>query len=66
MNEFTIFIASNEHPRTINTPMNGRTYYSVIRVEGKAATINKVRELRAEGKRVLEVRTPCYHEMDVR
>lgn len=53
---YRIYIRSNEHPRTINTPMMGRTDYSVIEAEGREAAIEKIRELKAEGKHVYEVR----------
>lgn len=53
---YRIYIRSNEHPRTINTPMMGRTNYSVIEVEGRDAAIEKIKELRREGKNVYEVR----------
>lgn len=53
---YRIYIHSNEHPRTINTPMMGRTNYSVIEVEGREAAIEKIKELRAQGERVYEVR----------
>lgn len=57
MTNYNIYIRSNEHPRTINTPMMGRTYYSVIRVQGKQAVYDKVAELKAAGEKVLEVCT---------
>jgi hypothetical protein len=53
---YRIYIRSNEHPRTINTPMMGRTNYSVIEVEGREAAIEKIKELRAKGENVYEVR----------
>ena len=53
---YRIFIHSNEHPRTINTPMMGRTYYSVIDVDGKEAFIEKLNELVNAGETITEVR----------
>ena len=55
-NTYRIYIRSNEHPRTINTPMMGRTYYSVIDVQGKEAFITKLNELVAAGETINEVR----------
>lgn len=59
MTNYRIYIRSNEHPRTINTPMLGRTYYSVIPVNGRDALIAKVAELRDNGKIILEIRAGC-------
>ena len=53
---YRIYIRSNEHPRTINTPMMGRTYYSVIEAEGTDDYITKLNELVARGEKVIEVR----------
>ena len=55
-NTYRIYIRSNEHPRTINTPMMGRTYFSIIEAEGKDDYITKLNELVARGEKVLEVR----------
>lgn len=57
MKKYFIFIRSNEHPRTINTPANGRTYYSRIDVIGKDALKEKVAELRAKGEIITDIRT---------
>lgn len=54
-NVFMIFIRSNEHPRTINTPMMGRTNYTLIEVEGKEAFIEKLNELVSNGEEIIEV-----------
>ena len=54
---YRIYIRSNEHPRTINTPANGRTYYTLITVEGKENLLSKVAELRANGEFVTDIRT---------
>ena len=42
VNTYRIYIRSNANPRTINTPMMGRTNYSIITVEGAAAMYAKV------------------------
>ena len=55
-NTYRIYIKSNEHPRTINTPMMGRTNYTVITVVGKEAFIEKLNELIANGATINEVR----------
>ena len=55
-NTYRIYIRSNEHPRTINTPMMGRTYFSIIEAEGTDDYITKLNELVARGEKVLEVR----------
>ena len=58
MNNYRIYIKSNEHPRTINTPMMGRTYYSVIEVTGKRNDlVAKVNELKANGAIITEICT---------
>ena len=57
MTNYIIFIRSNEHPRTINTPRNGRTYYTAIRVQGKQALIEKAAELQNAGECILEIST---------
>ena len=36
-NTYNIYIRSEGHPRTVNTPAMGRTCYEVIRIEGKEA-----------------------------
>lgn len=56
MTQYRIYIRSNEHPRTINTPMMGRTNFSQITVQGRPALETKVAELRAEGKVISEIR----------
>lgn len=55
-NTYRIYIKSNNNPRTINTPMMGRTYYTKIDVQGKDAFITKLNELVAAGERINEVR----------
>lgn len=58
MTTYTIFVRSNEHARTINTPMMGRTNYTTIKVQGKTDLLAKVEELRANGVIVSDIRTP--------
>lgn len=55
-NTYRIYIKSNNHPRTINTPCNGRTYYDVVEVIGKEPFIIKLNELVSNGATVQEVR----------
>lgn len=57
MKNYNIFIKSNEHPRTINTPTNGRTYYTRIIVQGMENLKNKVAELRNAGEFITDIRT---------
>ena len=57
MTTYHIYIHSNEHPRTINTPKMGRTNYTMFEVKGKDAMLAKVAELRAEGAPLWEVKT---------
>lgn len=55
-NEYRIYIRSNEHPRTINTPKNGRTYYSIVTACGLEDFTAKLNELIAKGEKIIEVR----------
>ncbi len=55
-NTYRIYIKSDKHPRTINTPRNGRTYYDVIEAVGKEAFITKLNELVTNGEIIQEVR----------
>lgn len=55
-NTYQIYIKSNNNPRTINTPMMGRSYYTVINVQGKDAFIAKLNELVYAGECISEVR----------
>ena len=57
MKNYNIFIRSNEHPRTINTPMMGRTYYTKIVVNGWKALEAKVAELLKAGETINEIAT---------
>ena len=54
-NTYRIYIRSNEHPRTINTPRCGRTNFTCIEVDGKEAFIEKLNELVANGEHINEV-----------
>ena len=56
MTIYRIYIKSNEHPRTINTPKNGRTCYTVYEVKGKEDFVNLLNELVAQGEFIYEVR----------
>lgn len=55
-NTYRIYIHSNEHPRTINTPMMGRCWYTCFEVEGRDAMMEKVTELVNAGERITEIR----------
>lgn len=57
MKNYHIFVRSNENPRTINTPCNGRTYYTLIVVKGWEALENKVAELLSAGEKINEIAT---------
>ena len=57
MKTYNVHIRSNEHPRTINTPMMGRCYYTRISVKGKDELKEKVAQLRESGEKILEIRT---------
>ena len=55
-NTYRIYTKSTKNPRTINTPMMGRTNYDITAVEGKESFIAKLNELIAAGEQVIEVR----------
>ena len=56
--EYRIYIRSNEHPRTINTPMMGRCWYSIIVVYGTFEDmVAKCKELKSNGVFIYEVRS---------
>jgi hypothetical protein len=57
MKQYNIYIRSDEHPRTINTPIMGRTYYTKISVFGMDALKAKVMELRGAGEVITDIRT---------
>ena len=57
MTTYFIYIKSDKHARTMNTPKMGRTYYEKFVVEGKENMVAKVRELKAKGEVVTEVCT---------
>ena len=54
---YLVFFTSAKHPRLASTPMNGRCNYSCVDVYGKEALKNKVAELKAEGKKNIDIRT---------
>lgn len=55
-NTYRIYIRSNEHPRTINTPQNGRTNYTLVCAVGKAEFIKTLNALLNKGAIITEVR----------
>lgn len=55
-NTYRIYIKSNKNPRTINTPMMGRTHFDAVEAVGKEAFITKLNELVAKGEAIQEVR----------
>jgi hypothetical protein len=55
-NEYRIYIRSSKNPRTINTPMMGRTNYEVVTAYGKEEFIAKLNELVNNGETISEVR----------
>lgn len=57
MKHYTIIIHSNEHPRTINTPANGRVLYTAVHAYGADDMREKVEKLRADGEHVSEIFT---------
>ena len=57
MKNYNIYIRSDEHPRTINTPMMARTNYTCYTVKGWDALEAKVAELIKAGEHITEVRT---------
>ena len=54
---YTIFILSDSHPRTINTPTMGRTNYDKFVVYGLEALRREVKALQDSGKIVTEAAT---------
>ena len=54
---YIIFIRSNKHPRTINTPMMGRINYTAIRIDGREAMEQKATELVEQGEHISEICT---------
>jgi hypothetical protein len=63
---YHIYIHSNEHPRTINTPRNGRTYYTCFECATKEAVLAKVGELAEQGITPYEMRTPSSNYCTIR
>lgn len=54
---YRVYIDSDEHPRTINTPKCARTNYTCFEVFGMDALKRKVAELRERGEHVNDIRT---------
>ena len=54
---YTIFVLSDSHPCTINTPTMGRTNYDKFVVYGMEALQREVKALQDSGKIVTEVVT---------
>ena len=63
---FRIYIHSDEHPRTINTPRCGRTYYTCYECKTEEEVVAKYMELKAQGITPYEMRTPASNYCDVR
>lgn len=57
MTTYHIYIKSNKNARTINTPMNARTYFDIVVAKGRDELIAKVNELRANGEHISEIAT---------
>lgn len=58
MNNYRIFIKSNNHPKTINTPNNARLYWNKIEVNGtRQELIEKVNELKNNGTAISQICT---------
>lgn len=58
MKNYTIYIKSNKHPRTINTPQNARCYWDKVVVQGTEDDLKKkVEELREKGEYITEICT---------
>ena len=55
-NTYRIYIKSNKNARTINTPMMGRTNYTVVTATGKEEFVAKLNELVTQGETIREVR----------
>lgn len=51
MKTYNVYIRSNEHSRTINTPMMGRCYYTRISVKEMGELKEKVAQLRESGEK---------------
>lgn len=66
MKAYHIYIHSNEHPRTINTPRNGRTYFTCFECKTEEEVIAKVAELAEQGITPYEMRTPASNYCTIR
>lgn len=53
---YRIYIRSEEHPRTINTPAMGRTYYTKIEVDTEEELVITLDQLIRKGEIIYEVR----------
>ena len=62
--KYRIYIQSNNNPRTINTPHNGRTYYDIVEAEGASKMISKINELIENGEVISEVRDENSFKVD--
>ena len=51
----TIYIRSNQHPRTINTPCMARTYFTAIPVFTKEELFSKAEQLEKAGERITDI-----------
>lgn len=63
---YRIYIHSNEHPRTINTPCNGRTNYTCFECATKEEVLAKYLELAEQGITPYEMRTPSSNACTIR
>lgn len=63
--KYMIFVKSNEHFRTNNTPMMGRTYYTCYHVASRTDLAVKVQELRNSGAEITDIRTNLGYKVQV-
>ena len=66
MRAYHIYIHSNEHPHTINTPHCARTYFTCFECATKEEVIAKVLELAEQGITPYEMRTPGSNYCTIR
>ena len=55
---YTLVYRSNEHPRTINTPRNARTNFSIIKCDTERQVIFEYYKLCIQGKRPYQIIGP--------
>ena len=55
---YTLIYHSNEHPRTINTPRNARTNFSIIKCATERQVIFEYYKLCIQGKRPYQIIGP--------